>query len=77
MIAIPYGPDPYVSARAIDRALEGWGWRVVVMHAEQTIRIAARGASLFADNALVLVAGEQLNIGEAELAIVPVTEATA
>lgn len=62
---IRYDGDPYLAERAIDRALEGQGWRVVVMFAEDggVIRIAEHGRSLFDAEALVLRAGWQLVIG--------------
>lgn len=75
---IPHaGPDPYPVARAIDRALEGQGWRVVPMFAEagHAIRITHRGASLFGPDVLVLVEGEQLVIGDDVLEIVPIPPA--
>jgi len=58
--------DPYPTARAIDRALEGAGWRVVVMFAEDggVIRIAPRGTNVFGATALVLAAGERLIVGD-------------
>lgn len=64
--AIRHDGDPYPAERAIDRALEGQGWRVVVMHAEDggAIRIAPVGWDLFGAGVLVLKAGEQLEISD-------------
>lgn len=64
MTTIVYVGDPYPTARTIDRALEGRGWRVVVMHAEDggTIRIAPHDWSLWDAGVLVLAPGEQLLI---------------
>jgi hypothetical protein len=58
--------DPYPTARAIDRALEGHHWRVVVMHAEDggVIRIAPRDANLFDAGVLVLAPGERLIVSD-------------
>lgn len=66
MTTITHAGDPYAVERAIDRALEGRGWRVVVMHAEAggAIRIAPVGGSLFGDDVVVLKPGEQLRIGD-------------
>jgi hypothetical protein len=58
--------DPYPAARAIDRALEGHHWRVVVMHAEDggVIRIAPKDTPLFDPGVLVLGEGEQLIVSD-------------
>lgn len=71
---IRHDGDPYAAARAIDRALEGAGWRVVPMHAEagQAIRITRRDAPLFGEEVLVLVEGEQLLVSPDGLEIVPI-----
>lgn len=63
---ISHTGDSYPTARAIDRALEGAGWRVVVMFAEDggVIRIAPRDTDVFGPTALVLAAGERLIIGD-------------
>lgn len=80
MTAIIHTGEPYQTARAIDRALEGAGWRVVPMHAEpgHAIRITRRNHPLFGDGVLVLTAGQQLVIdGDGALRVEPVPAAAA
>lgn len=56
--------DPYLAQRAIERALGGRGWTVVVWHAVNEVHIAPVGTSPLNDvGVLVLCAGEQVEIG--------------
>ena len=80
MATITHAGDPYAVERAITHALEGQGWRVVVMHAEAggAIRIAPAGGSLFGDDVVALKPGEQLHIGDGGLTVgrIPVNSAS-
>lgn len=79
MTTITHPGDPYAVERAIDRALEGQGWRVVVMHSEAggAIRIAPVDGSLFGDDVVVLKPGEQLHIGDDGLTVVRIPAGSA
>lgn len=62
---IRYTGDPYLAQRAIERALKGRGWTVVVWHAVNEIHIAPAGTPPLNDvGVLVLCAGEQVEIGD-------------